>query len=163
MLKKISVKLQNDVGIKLFGVPIRSGYCHLNLFNIRQIYKLLSTRSVREVWEHNEDNTKRVRLTINNYKDTIDWSKVEPFASTADKCVEAKKEEPTAPVENNTPEPGKVETPSVPEPDSEVSENKEDEVPQEELYETVNFDGKEYEKINDTNYDPEFGIDPDNE
>ena len=74
MIKNISVKLVNGVGIKLFRIPIRED--EINKLNIHQIYKLFATKSVKEVWEHNDDNSKKIRLTISNYKDIIDWDKV---------------------------------------------------------------------------------------
>ena len=153
MIKNISVKLVNGVGIKLFRIPIRED--EINKLNIHQIYKLFATKSVKEVWEHNDDNSKKIRLTISNYKDIIDWDKVSisddkkennSSVNVDDKKLEEKVED-TAKDDNNK-EPEKV-------------EDTKEFITTDENIKTVEFEGEEYEEIVDDNYDPEMGIDPD--
>ena len=153
MIKNISVKLVNGVGIKLFRIPIRED--EINKFNIHQIYKLFATKSVKEVWEHNDDNSKKIRLTISNYKDIIDWDKVSisddkkennSSVNVDDKKPEEKVEDTTK--EENNKEPEKV-------------EDTKESITTDENIKTVEFEGEEYEEIVDDNYDPEMGIDPD--
>lgn len=152
MIKNISVKLVNGVGIKLFRIPIRED--EINKFNIHQIYKLFATKSVKEVWEHNDDNSKKIRLTISNYKDIIDWDKVSisddkkennSSVNVDDKKPEEKVEDIK---EDNNKEPEKV-------------EDTKESITTDENIKTVEFEGEEYEEIVDDNYDPEMGIDPD--
>ena len=152
MIKNISVKLVNGVGIKLFRIPIREG--EINKFNIHQIYKLFATKSVKEVWEHNDDNSKKIRLTISNYKDIIDWDKVSISDDKKENnsSVNVDDKKPEEKVENikedNNKEPEKV-------------EDTKESITTDENIKTVEFEGEEYEEIVDDNYDPEMGIDPD--
>ena len=152
MIKNISVKLVNGVGIKLFRIPIREG--EINKFNIHQIYKLFATKSVKEVWEHNDDNSKKIRLTISNYKDTIDWDKVSISDDKKENnsSVNVDDKKPEEKIENikedNNKEPEKV-------------EDTKESITTDENIKTVEFEGEEYEEIVDDNYDPEMGIDPD--
>ena len=149
MIKNISVKLVNGVGIKLFRIPIRED--EINKLNIHQIYKLFATKSVKEVWEHNDDNSKKIRLTISNYKDIIDWDKVsisdDKKENNSSVNVDDKKPEENIKEENNK-EPEKV-------------EDTKESITTDENIKTVEFEGEEYEEIVDDNYDPEMGIDPD--
>ena len=152
MIKNISVKLVNGVGIKLFRIPIREG--EINKFNIHQIYKLFATKSVKEVWEHNDDNSKKIRLTISNYKDIIDWDKVSISDDKKENnsSVNIDDKKPEEKIENikedNNKEPEKV-------------EDAKESITTDENIKTVEFEGEEYEEIVDDNYDPEMGIDPD--
>ena len=152
MIKNISVKLVNGVGIKLFRIPIRED--EINKFNIHQIYKLFATKSVKEVWEHNDDNSKKIRLTISNYKDIIDWDKVSISDDKKENnsSVNIDDKKPEEKVENikedNNKEPEKV-------------EDTKESITTDENIKTVEFEGEEYEEIVDDNYDPEMGIDPD--
>ena len=152
MIKNISVKLVNGVGIKLFRIPIRED--EINKFNIHQIYKLFATKSVKEVWEHNDDNSKKIRLTISNYKDIIDWDKVSISDDKKENnsSVNVDDKKPEEKIENikedNNKEPEKV-------------EDTKESITTDENIKTVEFEGEEYEEIVDDNYDPEMGIDPD--
>ena len=152
MIKNISVKLVNGVGIKLFRIPIRED--EINKLNIHQIYKLFATKSVKEVWEHNDDNSKKIRLTISNYKDIIDWDKVSISDDKKENnsSVNVDDKKPEEKVENikeeNNKEPEKV-------------EDAKESITTDENIKTVEFEGEEYEEIVDDNYDPEMGIDPD--
>ena len=151
MIKNISVKLVNGVGIKLFRIPIRED--EINKLNIHQIYKLFATKSVKEVWEHNDDNSKKIRLTISNYKDIIDWDKVsisdDKKENNSSVNVDDKKPEKVENIkEENNKEPEKV-------------EDTKESITTDENIKTVEFEGEEYEEIVDDNYDPEMGIDPD--
>ena len=152
MIKNISVKLVNGVGIKLFRIPIRED--EINKLNIHQIYKLFATKSVKEVWEHNDDNSKKIRLTISNYKDIIDWDKVSISDDKKENnsSVNVDDKKPEEKVENikedNNKEPEKV-------------EDTKESITTDENIKTVEFEGEEYEEIVDDNYDPEMGIDPD--
>ena len=168
MIKNISVKLVNGVGIKLFRIPIRED--EINKLNIHQIYKLFATKSVKEVWEHNDDNSKKIRLTISNYKDIIDWDKVSisddkkennSSVNVDDKKPEEKVENTTK--EENNKEPEKVEDTTKKEnnKESEKVEDAKESITTDENIKTVEFEGEEYEEIVDDNYDPEMGIDPD--
>ena len=149
MIKNISVKLVNGVGIKLFRIPIRED--EINKFNIHQIYKLFATKSVKEVWEHNDDNKKKIRFTISNYKDIISGDKVsisdDKKENNSSVNVDDKKPEENIKEENNK-EPEKV-------------EDTKESITTDENIKTVEFEGEEYEEIVDDNYDPEMGIDPD--
>lgn len=153
MIKNISVKLVNGVGIKLFRIPIRED--EINKLNIHQIYKLFATKSVKEVWEHNDDNSKKIRLTISNYKDIIDWDKVSISDDKKENnsSVNVDDKKPEEKVENikeeNNKEPEKVE------------DTAKESITTDENIKTVEFEGEEYEEIVDDNYDPEMGIDPD--
>ena len=152
MIKNISVKLVNGVGIKLFRIPIRED--EINKLNIHQIYKLFATKSVKEVWEHNDDNSKKIRSTISNYKDIIDWDKVSISDDKKENnsSVNVDDKKPEEKVENikeeNNKEPEKV-------------EDTKESITTDENIKTVEFEGEEYEEIVDDNYDPEMGIDPD--
>ena len=167
MIKNISVKLVNGVGIKLFRIPIREG--EINKFNIHQIYKLFATKSVKEVWEHNDDNSKKIRLTISNYKDIIDWDKVSISDDKKENnsSVNVDDKKPEEKVENikeeNNKEPEKVEDTTKEEnnKESEKVEDTKESITTDENIKTVEFEGEEYEEIVDDNYDPEMGIDPD--
>ena len=164
MIKNISVKLVNGVGIKLFRIPIRED--EINKFNIHQIYKLFATKSVKEVWEHNDDNSKKIRLTISNYKDIIDWDKVsisdDKKENNSSVNIDDKKPEENIKEENNK-EPEKVEDTTKEEnnKESEKVEDAKESITTDENIKTVEFEGEEYEEIVDDNYDPEMGIDPD--
>ena len=164
MIKNISVKLVNGVGIKLFRIPIRED--EINKLNIHQIYKLFATKSVKEVWEHNDDNSKKIRLTISNYKDIIDWDKVsisnDKKENNSSVNVDDKKPEENIKEENNK-EPEKVEDTTKDEnnKESEKVEDTKESITTDENIKTVEFEGEEYEEIVDDNYDPEMGIDPD--
>ena len=153
MIKNISVKLANGVGIKLFRIHIRED--EINKLNIHQIYKLVATKSVKEVWEHNDYNSKKIRLTISNYKDTIDWDKVSISDDKKENnsSVNVDDKKPEEKVENikeeNNKEPEKVE------------DTTKESITTDENIKTVEFEGEEYEEIVDDNYDPEMGIDPD--
>ena len=152
MIKNISVKLVNGVGIKLFRIPIRED--EINKLNIHQIYKLFATKSVKEVWEHNDENSKKIRLTISNYKDIIDWDKVSISDDKKENnsSVNVDDKKPEEKIENikeeNNKEPEKV-------------EDTKESITTDENIKTVEFEGEEYEEIVDDNYDPEMGIDPD--
>ena len=167
MIKNISVKLVNGVGIKLFRIPIRED--EINKFNIHQIYKLFATKSVKEVWEHNDDNSKKIRLTISNYKDIIDWDKVSISDDKKENnsSVNVDDKKPEEKVENikeeNNKEPEKVEDTTKEEnnKESEKVEDTKESITTDENIKTVEFEGEEYEEIVDDNYDPEMGIDPD--
>ena len=164
MIKNISVKLVNGVGIKLFRIPIRED--EINKLNIHQIYKLFATKSVKEVWEHNDDNSKKIRLTISNYKDIIDWDKVsisdDKKENNSSVNVDDKKPEENIKEENNK-EPEKVEDTTKEENNKEPEkvEDTKESITTDENIKTVEFEGEEYEEIVDDNYDPEMGIDPD--
>ena len=167
MIKNISVKLVNGVGIKLFRIPIRED--EINKLNIHQIYKLFATKSVKEVWEHNDDNSKKIRLTISNYKDIIDWDKVSISDDKKENnsSVNVDDRKPEEKVENikeeNNKEPEKVEDTTKEEnnKESEKVEDAKESITTDENIKTVEFEGEEYEEIVDDNYDPEMGIDPD--
>ena len=167
MIKNISVKLVNGVGIKLFRIPIRED--EINKLNIHQIYKLFATKSVKEVWEHNDDNSKKIRLTISNYKDIIDWDKVSISDDKKENnsSVNVDDKKPEEKVENikeeNNKEPEKVEDTTKKEnnKESEKVEDAKESITTDENIKTVEFEGEEYEEIVDDNYDPEMGIDPD--
>lgn len=167
MIKNISVKLVNGVGIKLFRIPIRED--EINKLNIHQIYKLFATKSVKEVWEHNDDNSKKIRLTISNYKDIIDWDKVSISDDKKENnsSVNVDDKKPEEKVENikeeNNKEPEKVEDTTKEEnnKESEKVEDTKESITTDENIKTVEFEGEEYEEIVDDNYDPEMGIDPD--
>lgn len=167
MIKNISVKLVNGVGIKLFRIPIRED--EINKLNIHQIYKLFATKSVKEVWEHNDDNSKKIRLTISNYKDIIDWDKVSISDNKKENnsSVNVDDKKPEEKVENikeeNNKEPEKVEDTTKEEnnKESEKVEDAKESITTDENIKTVEFEGEEYEEIVDDNYDPEMGIDPD--
>ena len=162
MIKNISVKLVNGVGIKLFRIPIRED--EINKLNIHQIYKLFATKSVKEVWEHNDDNSKKIRLTISNYKDIIDWDKVsisdDKKENNSSVNVDDKKPEENIKEENK---PEKVEDTTKEENNKEPEkvEDTKESITTDENIKTVEFEGEEYEEIVDDNYDPEMGIDPD--
>ena len=164
MIKNISVKLVNGVGIKLFRIPIRED--EINKLNIHQIYKLFATKSVKEVWEHNDDNSKKIRLTISNYKDIIDWDKVsisdDKKENNSSVNVDDKKPEENIKEENNK-EPEKVEDTAKEDNNKEPEkvEDTKESITTDENIKTVEFEGEEYEEIVDDNYDPEMGIDPD--
>ena len=167
MIKNISVKLVNGVGIKLFRIPIRED--EINKFNIHQIYKLFATKSVKEVWEHNDDNSKKIRLTISNYKDIIDWDKVSISDDKKENnsSVNVDDKKPEEKVENikeeNNKEPEKVEDTTKEDNNKEPEkvEDTKESITTDENIKTVEFEGEEYEEIVDDNYDPEMGIDPD--
>ena len=167
MIKNISVKLVNGVGIKLFRIPIRED--EINKFNIHQIYKLFATKSVKEVWEHNDDNSKKIRLTISNYKDIIDWDKVSISDDKKENnsSVNVDDKKPEEKVENikedNNKEPEKVEDTDKDDNNKEPEkvEYVKESITTDENIKTVEFEGEEYEEIVDDNYDPEMGIDPD--
>ena len=167
MIKNISVKLVNGVGIKLFRIPIRED--EINKFNIHQIYKLFATKSVKEVWEHNDDNSKKIRLTISNYKDIIDWDKVSISDDKKENnsSVNVDDKKPEEKVENikeeNNKEPEKVEDTAKEynNKEPEKVEDTKESITTNENIKTVEFEGEEYEEIVDDNYDPEMGIDPD--
>ena len=167
MIKNISVKLVNGVGIKLFRIPIRED--EINKFNIHQIYKLFATKSVKEVWEHNDDNSKKIRLTISNYKDIIDWDKVSISDDKKENnsSVNVDDKKPKEKVENikeeNNKEPEKVEDTTKEDNNKEPEkvEDTKESITTDENIKTVEFEGEEYEEIVDDNYDPEMGIDPD--
>ena len=167
MIKNISVKLVNGVGIKLFRIPIRED--EINKLNIHQIYKLFATKSVKEVWEHNDDNSKKIRLTISNYKDIIDWDKVSISNDKKENnsSVNVDDKKPEEKVENikeeNNKEPEKVEDTTKEENNKEPEkvEDTKESITTDENIKTVEFEGEEYEEIVDDNYDPEMGIDPD--
>ena len=167
MIKNISVKLVNGVGIKLFRIPIRED--EINKLNIHQIYKLFATKSVKEVWEHNDDNSKKIRLTISNYKDIIDWDKVSISDDKKENnsSVNVDDKKPEEKVENikeeNNKEQEKVEDTTKEEnnKESEKLEDAKESITTDENIKTVEFEGEEYEEIVDDNYDPEMGIDPD--
>ena len=167
MIKNISVKLVNGVGIKLFRIPIRED--EINKFNIHQIYKLFATKSVKEVWEHNDDNSKKIRLTISNYKDIIDWDKVSISDDKKENnsSVNVDDKNPEEKVENikeeNNKEPEKVEDTAKDDNNKEPEkvEDTKESINTDENIKTVEFEGEEYEEIVDDNYDPEMGIDPD--
>lgn len=167
MIKNISVKLVNGVGIKLFRIPIRED--EINKLNIHQIYKLFATKSVKEVWEHNDDNSKKIRLTISNYKDIIDWDKVSISDDKKENnsSVNVDDKKPEEKVENikeeNNKEPEKVEDTTKEENNKEPEkvEDTKESITTDENIKTVEFEGEEYEEIVDDNYDPEMGIDPD--
>ena len=167
MIKNISVKLVNGVGIKLFRIPIRED--EINKLNIHQIYKLFATKSVKEVWEHNDDNSKKIRLTISNYKDTIDWDKVSISDDKKENnsSVNVDDKKPEEKVENikedNNKEPEKVEDTTKDDNNKEPEkvEDTKESITTDENIKTVEFEGEEYEEIVDDNYDPEMGIDPD--
>ena len=157
----------NGVGIKLFRIPIRED--EINKLNIHQIYKLFATKSVKEVWEHNDDNSKKIRLTISNYKDIIDWDKVSisddkkennSSVNVDDKKTEEKVENIK---EENNKEPEKVEDTTKDDNNKEPEkvEDTKESITTDENIKTVEFEGEEYEEIVDDNYDPEMGIDPD--
>ena len=167
MIKNISVKLVNGVGIKLFRIPIRED--EINKLNIHQIYKLFATKSVKEVWEHNDDNSKKIRLTISNYKDIIDWDKVSIYDDKKENnsSVNVDDKKPEEKVENikeeNNKEPEKVEDTDKEDNNKEPEkvEDTKESITTDENIKTVEFEGEEYEEIVDDNYDPEMGIDPD--
>ena len=166
MIKNISVKLVNGVGIKLFRIPIRED--EINKLNIHQIYKLFATKSVKEVWEHNDDNSKKIRLTISNYKDIIDWDKVsisdDKKENNSSVNVDDKKPEKVENIkEENNKEPEKVEDTAKDDNNKEPEkvEDTKESITTDENIKTVEFEGEEYEEIVDDNYDPEMGIDPD--
>ena len=167
MIKNISVKLVNGVGIKLFRIPIRED--EINKLNIHQIYKLFATKSVKEVWEHNDDNSKKIRLTISNYKDIIDWDKVSIYDDKKENnsSVNVDDKKPEEKVENikeeNNKEPEKVEDIAKDDNNKEPEkvEDTKESITTDENIKTVEFEGEEYEEIVDDNYDPEMGIDPD--
>ena len=167
MIKNISVKLVNGVGIKLFRIPIRED--EINKLNIHQIYKLFATKSVKEVWEHNDDNSKKIRLTISNYKDIIDWDKVSISDDKKENnsSVNVDDKKPEEKVENikeeNNKEPEKVEDTAKDDNNKEPEkvEDTKESITTDENIKTVEFEGEEYEEIVDDNYDPEMGIDPD--
>ena len=167
MIKNISVKLVNGVGIKLFRIPIRED--EINKLNIHQIYKLFATKSVKEVWEHNDDNSKKIRLTISNYKDIIDWDKVSISDDKKENnsSVNIDDKKPEEKVENikeeNNKEPEKVEDTAKDDNNKEPEkvEDTKESITTDENIKTVEFEGEEYEEIVDDNYDPEMGIDPD--
>ena len=167
MIKNISVKLVNGVGIKLFRIPIRED--EINKLNIHQIYKLFATKSVKEVWEHNDDNSKKIRLTISNYKDIIDWDKVSISDDKKENnsSVNVDDKKPEEKVENikeeNNKEPEKVEDTAKEDNNKEPEkvEDTKESITTDENIKTVEFEGEEYEEIVDDNYDPEMGIDPD--
>lgn len=167
MIKNISVKLVNGVGIKLFRIPIRED--EINKLNIHQIYKLFATKSVKEVWEHNDDNSKKIKLTISNYKDIIDWDKVsisdDKKENNSSVNVDDKKPEEKVKniKEENNKEPEKVEDTAKDDNNKEPEkvEDTKESITTDENIKTVEFEGEEYEEIVDDNYDPEMGIDPD--
>ena len=167
MIKNISVKLVNGVGIKLFRIPIRED--EINKLNIHQIYKLFATKSVKEVWEHNDDNSKKIRLTISNYKDIIDWDKVSISDDKKENnsSVNVDDKKPEEKVENikeeNNKESEKVEDTAKDDNNKEPEkvEDTKESITTDENIKTVEFEGEEYEEIVDDNYDPEMGIDPD--
>ena len=167
MIKNISVKLVNGVGIKLFRIPIRED--EINKLNIHQIYKLFATKSVKEIWEHNDDNSKKIRLTISNYKDIIDWDKVSISDDKKENnsSVNVDDKKPEEKVENikeeNNKEPEKVEDTAKDDNNKEPEkvEDTKESITTDENIKTVEFEGEEYEEIVDDNYDPEMGIDPD--
>ena len=167
MIKNISVKLVNGVGIKLFRIPIRED--EINKLNIHQIYKLFATKSVKEVWEHNDDNSKKIRLTISNYKDIIDWDKVSISDDKKENnsSVNVDDKKPEEKVENikeeNNKESEKVEDTDKDDNNKEPEkvEDTKESITTDENIKTVEFEGEEYEEIVDDNYDPEMGIDPD--
>ena len=167
MIKNISVKLVNGVGIKLFRIPIRED--EINKLNIHQIYKLFATKSVKEVWEHNDDNSKKIRLTISNYKDIIDWDKVSISDDKKENnsSVNIDDKKPEEKVENikeeNNKESEKVEDTDKDDNNKEPEkvEDTKESITTDENIKTVEFEGEEYEEIVDDNYDPEMGIDPD--
>ena len=167
MIKNISVKLVNGVGIKLFRIPIRED--EINKLNIHQIYKLFATKSVKEVWEHNDDNSKKIRLTISNYKDIIDWDKVSISDDKKENnsSVNIDDKKPEEKVENikeeNNKESEKVEDTAKDDNNKEKKkvEDTKESITTDENIKTVEFEGEEYEEIVDDNYDPEMGIDPD--
>ena len=167
MIKNISVKLVNGVGIKLFRIPIRED--EINKLNIHQIYKLFATKSVKEVWEHNDDNSKKIRLTISNYKDIVDWDKVSISDDKKENnsSVNVDDKKPEEKVENikeeNNKEPEKVEDTAKDDNNKEPEkvEDTKESITTDENIKTVEFEGEEYEEIVDDNYDPEMGIDPD--
>lgn len=143
MIKNVSVKLINGVGIKVFRIPIRED--EINKLNIHQIYKLFTMKSVKEIWEHNDDNTKKIKLNLSNYKEVTNWDNVE--SSNVEK-KEAVKEEPKQEVVKEEPKKETVEEVVKEEP---------------EANNTVEFEGETFEEIVDDNYDPDMGVDPDKE
>ena len=167
MIKNISVKLVNGVGIKLFRIPIRED--EITKHNSHHIYNLFATKSEKEVWEHNDDNSKKIRLTISNYKDIVDWDKVSISDDKKENnsSVNVDDKKPEEKVENikedNNKEPEKVEDTAKDDNNKEPEkvEDTKESITTDENIKTVEFEGEEYEEIVDDNYDPEMGIDPD--
>ena len=166
MIKNISVKLINGIGIKAFRIPIRED--EINKLNIHQIYKLFTMKAVKEIWEHNNDDTKKIKLNLTNYKELTNWDNIEYSGIEKKETITEEPEDKEPSGEDNeekkdNPDSGESTPPSEEEnkdpvdgegsgstegtPDSNT-ENPEDEV---------------FEEIVDDNYDPDMGIDPDKE
>ena len=92
MLKKVKVELRNEVGIKMFGKPIR--HMEANVLNIRQIFTLLRDRHVVKVHEFNEDETLSVEVNIKNYDKATDWEAIKAEVAGEETPVEPVNEDP---------------------------------------------------------------------
>lgn len=107
MLKKVKAELRNEVGIKLFGKPIR--HMETNTLNIRQIFTLLREKRIVKLHEVNEDETLSIEINMKNYDKETDWNKIKKLAEinpednnedpVDDKQPEATDETPIDPVD----------------------------------------------------------------
>ena len=78
MLKKVKAELRNEVGIKMFGKPIR--HMETNTLNIRQIFTLLREKRIVKLHEVNEDETLSIEINMKNYDKETDWNKIKEVA-----------------------------------------------------------------------------------
>ena len=115
MLKKVKVELRNEVGIKMFGKPIR--HMETNVLNIRQIFTLLRNRHIVKIHEFNEDETLSVEVNIKNYDKATDWEAIKAEMVSEETPVVPVNEEPV----NETVVPD--EAPVVPVNEDLVAEN----------------------------------------
>ena len=97
MLKKVKAELRNEVGIKLFGKPIR--HMETNTLNIRQIFTLLREKRIVKLHEVNEDETLSIEINMKNYDKETDWNKIKELTE-----INPEDDNNEDPVDNKQPE-----------------------------------------------------------
>lgn len=145
------VKVTTEKGFNLGRKHIMNG--DIIKFNINEIYKLLGTRYVKNLIELNEDHTKSIKITLQNYKIETDWSKI-PSKEDTKKIIEeaAASIDDIIKVDNIKEE--KLEYGVTPE--AEPIKPEQEPTKSEEVVEQVEDDVEEVEM----GYDPEDGIIP---